>query len=70
MAANKTPQQLTTGGHAWGAMRVRLGVSLRRLSGLTGIPRGYLSMAERGRLVPTGDEYAKVMDALAKESAA
>lgn len=45
-------------------MRVRLGVSIRKLSDLTGIPRGYLSMAERGRLVPTGDEYAKVMAVL------
>lgn len=70
MAATKTPQQLKTGGHAWGAMRVRVGISIRRLSEMTGIPRGYLSMAETGRLVPTGDEYAKVMDALQKVEAA
>lgn len=60
-----------TGGHAWGDDRVRLGISLRQLSELTGIPRGYLSMAERGRLVPTGEEYRRVMAALAeKENAA
>jgi predicted transcriptional regulator len=70
MAARKE-QSLVTGGHAWGNDRVRLGVSIRRLSELTGIPRGYLSMAERGRLVPTGEEYRKVMAALAdKENAA
>lgn len=62
--AARTDQPLITGGHAWGTERVRVGVSLRRLSDLTGIPRGYLSMAERGRLVPTGEEYRKVMAAL------
>jgi transcriptional regulator with XRE-family HTH domain len=65
MAARKD-QPLITGGFAWGNERVRLGVSIRRLSDLTGIPRGYLSMAERGRLVPTGEEYRKVMNALAQ----
>ncbi len=63
--AARTPQALTSGGHAWGTERVRVGVSIRKLSDLTGIPRGYLSMAERGRLVPTGEEYRKVMQALA-----
>lgn len=63
MAARKD-QQLVTGGYAWGAMRVRAGMSIRKLSDLTGIPRGYLSMAERGRLVPTGEEYAAVMAVL------
>lgn len=70
MAARKD-QPFVTGGHAWGDDRVRLGISLRQLSELTGIPRGYLSMAERGRLVPTGEEYRRVMAALAeKENAA
>lgn len=64
MAARKQPQTLITGGHAWGADRVQLGVSIRRLSDLTGIQRSYISLAERGRLVPTGEEYRKVMDAL------
>ncbi len=67
MAARKT-NPLRTGDHAWGSERARAGVSLRRLEDLTGIPRGYLSMAERGRLVPTGEEYRKVMQALAIES--
>ncbi len=62
--AARTEQQLTTGGSAWGHERVRVGVSLRKLSAMTGIPRGYLSMAERGRLVPTSDEYRKVLAAL------
>lgn len=69
MAATKTPQPLKTGGRAWGNERVAAGVSLRRLSELTGIPRGYLSMAETGRLVPTGEEYRKVM-AVLQEAAA
>jgi len=62
--AARSENPLTTGGHAWGTERVRLGVSLRRLEAMTGIPRGYLSMAERGRLVPTSDEYRKVLAAL------
>ena len=73
MAARIKPQPLVTGGHAWGKERVRAGLSLRRLSELTGIARAYLSMAERGRLVPTGEEYRKVMaalDAVPKDGAA
>ncbi len=42
-------------------------MSLRQLEDRTGISRAYLSMAERGRLVPTGEEYRKVMAALEGE---
>lgn len=63
---------LKTGGRAWGPERVTLGVSLRKLSELSGVDKAILSMAEHGRLVPSGDEYQRVMDALRKvrESAA
>ena len=57
---------LRTGGRAWGPERVALGVSLRRLAALSGVDKAILSMAENGRLVPSGEEYTKVMDALRK----
>jgi predicted transcriptional regulator len=64
MAARKTPQPPHSVGNAWGRERVRLGVSLRRLSDLSGVPKSYLSMAEAGRLIPSGEEWEKVMAAL------
>jgi transcriptional regulator with XRE-family HTH domain len=63
---NRGKRQLTTGGRAWGAERVALGLSLRDLAALSGINRGVLSMVERGRIIPDGDEYRAVMDALRK----
>lgn len=57
---------LRTGGRLWGPERVRLGVSLDRLSEMTGINKGILSMAENGRIIPTGAEYDLVRDALEK----
>jgi hypothetical protein len=66
MAARRTPQPLRTGGKAWGPERVRLGLSLDRLSELSGVPASLLSLAEHGRLVPTGDEFTAVMRALAE----
>ena len=60
MAARKTPQPLRTGGKAWGPERVRLGISLQRLSELSGVPEPTLSLIEHGRVVPTGEEFAAV----------
>lgn len=62
--SDKPRRQLKTGGRAWGPERVALGISIRRLSELSGIDRGILSMAENGRLVPSGVEYQAVMEAL------
>ena len=56
--------QIKTAGAAWGPQRVALGLSLRELSKLCGVNIVTLSLAEQGRLVPTGDEYQKVMAAL------
>ena len=64
MAARKTPQPPRTAGYAWGHQRVRLGVSLRELERLSGVHRSYLSLAEAGRLIPSGEEYDAVMAAL------
>lgn len=64
MARRKTPQPPRTAGFAWGPERVRLGLSLRDLARLSGVAAPYLSMAESGRLVPTGDQWQAVMDAL------
>lgn len=55
---------LRSGGSAWGPQRVALGLSIRELSRLTGISRGMLSLMEHGRMVPTGEEYSRVMAAL------
>jgi transcriptional regulator with XRE-family HTH domain len=56
---------LRTKGFAWGHKRVQLGVSMRQLEAASGINRSMLSLAEAGRLVPTGTEYDAVMAALA-----
>jgi hypothetical protein len=64
MAARKTPQPPRTAGNAWGPQRVALGISLRRLEQLSGVSRVTLSLAEAGRLIPTGEEYQAVMAAL------
>lgn len=55
---------LRTGGRAWGPARVALGISIRRLADLSGVDKAILSMAENGRLIPTGAEYDAVMAAL------
>jgi len=60
-----TQRALTSGGFAWGPERVALGISIRRLSELSGVNRGTLSLVEQGRLVPSGADYQKVMRALA-----
>jgi transcriptional regulator with XRE-family HTH domain len=56
--------QIRTAGGAWGPQRVALGLSLRALAKLSGVNIVTLSLAEQGRLVPTGDEYQRVMRAL------
>ena len=61
---NRATPPLRTGGNAWGPERVALGISIRKLADLSGVDKAILSMAENGRLVPTGAEYQKVMDAL------
>lgn len=63
---NSTRTPLRTGGRAWGPERVALGVSLRKLQELSGVDKAILSLAENGRLVPSGAEYQAVMDALRK----
>ena len=65
MAARKHPEPPRTAGNAWGPQRVALGLSLRKLEDLSGISRATLSLAESGRLIPTGAEYQAVMKALA-----
>lgn len=59
-----TSRTLRTGGKAWGPERVELGLSIRDLSRLSGVDKAILSMAENGRLIPSGAEYQSVMDAL------
>ena len=66
MAKTHTRPPLRTAGSAWGVERVALGLSLRQLEDLSGVPRGQLSLAEAGRLIPTGKQYQAVMDALRK----
>lgn len=64
MAARNTPPPLRTGGHAWGQERVRLNISMNRLSELSGVSKSILSLAEQGRYLPTGKEWAAVTAAL------
>lgn len=63
MAARKT-QQHVTGGRLWGNERVRLGISLNELAARSGVPKSNLSMMEHGRLIPTSEEYDRVVAAL------
>ena len=63
MDSNRKSTVRTAGG-AWGPQRVALGLSLRELARLSGVNHVTLALAEQGRLVPTGDEYQKVMAAL------
>ncbi len=60
-----TPRPLRTGGRAWGPERVALGLSIRDLARLSGVNRGILSMAENGRIIPSGLEWTAVTAALA-----
>ena len=41
----------------------------RSLAELSGVPAPYLSLAENGRMVPTGAEHEAVMEALRKARA-
>lgn len=59
-------RRLQTGGRAWGPERVALGVSMRELERLSGVDKALLSLAENGRLVPSGEEYQAVTEALRK----
>lgn len=58
------PQIRRFGPTEWGQRRAASRLSLRDLERLTGINRGYLSMLERGRYLPTPDETRKILDAL------
>ncbi len=62
----ETKSPLRTGGRAWGPERVKLGISIRTLAILSGVDKAILSMAENGRLIPSGDEWTKVREALDK----
>ena len=57
--------RIKTAGAVWGPQRVALGLSLRALAKLSGVNIVVLSLAEQGRLIPTGDEYQAVVLALA-----
>jgi predicted transcriptional regulator len=65
MGNQRTKSPLRTGGRAWGPQRVALGLSLDRLSELSGVHKAILSQVENGRLIPSGEEYQKVTSALA-----
>lgn len=67
MAARHNPPPLRTKGGAWGAQRVKLGISIRDLERRSGVSRAVLSYAESGRMVPRGDEYDAVMKVLLEE---
>lgn len=48
----------------WAGRRERLGVSIRRLARECGVAAPYLSLMERGRGIPTSDEYDRIIAAL------
>lgn len=58
---------LRTIGGAWGAWRVRVGMSMRELERRSGVNRWILSLAEQGRLTPTGAEFDAVYEVLSAE---
>lgn len=55
---------LRTGGSLWGTRRIRAGVSIRQLAIESGVDRGLISLMESGRLIPTGEQYERVVNAL------
>jgi len=67
MAARRNPQPVVTKGGAWGTERVALGLSMGRLSVLSGVNKGELSLIEAGRLVPTAEQWNAVMRVLRQE---
>lgn len=64
MTSSPTPQPLSSGGLLWGPERMRLGISIRTLARLSGVGKGVLSRCEHGRMIPTPDEFGRVMAAL------
>ncbi len=62
--AEQIKSQLATGGQLWGAERVRLGLSIRELSRRAGVDKAYLSLYENGRMVPSSDEFDRIMAVL------
>lgn len=58
----RTP--LRTGGRLWGPRRVALGLTMRKLEELSGVDKAWLSMAENGKYIPTGEQYDAVERAL------
>ena len=59
-----TQTPLRTGGRLWGPRRVALGISIRRLAELSGVDKAYLSLAENGKYIPSGEQYDAVEAAL------
>lgn len=64
MPGPKERPPLRTGGHLWGHQRVAAGVSLTQLARAAHINVGTLSHFERGRMIPTSEEYERVTAAL------
>lgn len=50
------------GSTVYAQRRVALGLSLRDVERRTGINRGFLSRVERGRMIPTQDESALLLN--------
>ncbi len=55
---------LHTGGFLWGPIRVERGMGITELARRSGVNMGTLSLMENGRLIPTGDEFHRIMVAL------
>ena len=53
---------LKTGATIYGQRRFALDLSLREVEQVTGINRGFLSMIERGRMIPTQEESNALLD--------
>lgn len=55
-------QPLREASTVYAQRRVALGMSLREVERRTGLNRGFLSMVERGRMIPTADESATLLN--------
>jgi len=65
MAARTTQQSLVLReGSPWSARRVAAGLSIRKLSDLSGINRGDLSRIDQGRQIPTPEQAALLLRAI------
>lgn len=60
---------LTGADTEWSRMRVAKGLTIRQLSGLSGVPRSVVGLIDQGRMVPSPSEAAALLRVLGEDAA-